>query len=141
MGQWLDIFSLILTTILFVGTIIGVVLLVKKISDGITSTKQSLKEKGWTVSREGVSVKTSRRFDREDYIDATQRGIMKAMNASHYGANTPGSASTSPRVPPKTPDLNHNASAASLKTNGSGSSEGSNGEKEKRRGLLHRRAK
>jgi hypothetical protein len=36
----------------------------------------SLKSRGLDISKEGVSVKTFRRFDREDYVDATQRSIL-----------------------------------------------------------------
>lgn len=35
-----------------------------------------LKEKGWNISSDGVSVKTNKRLDREDYIDATQRFVV-----------------------------------------------------------------
>lgn len=35
----------------------------------------SLANKGLHVSDKGVSVKTSKRFDREDYVDATQRYV------------------------------------------------------------------
>lgn len=33
----------------------------------------SLKSKGLVVNEHGMSVKTSKRFDRDDYVDATQR--------------------------------------------------------------------
>ncbi|KAJ3775875.1 hypothetical protein FB446DRAFT_365971 [Lentinula raphanica] len=32
-----------------------------------------LKEKGYEISNQGMSVKTSKRMNREDYVDATQR--------------------------------------------------------------------
>lgn len=35
----------------------------------------SLKTRGLTISDKGVSIKTSKRFDREDYVDATQRYV------------------------------------------------------------------
>ena len=34
-----------------------------------------LKSKGVDVSRHGLSVKTDKRFDREQYLDATQRSV------------------------------------------------------------------
>jgi len=34
-----------------------------------------MKDKGYEVSGKGVSIKTSKRFDRQDYIDATQRYV------------------------------------------------------------------
>ncbi|PIL32437.1 hypothetical protein GSI_05139 [Ganoderma sinense ZZ0214-1] len=51
-----------------------------------------LKKQGVDVSRHGVSVKTDKRFDREQYLDATQRGFIKAFNASSAG-NRPASGS------------------------------------------------
>ena len=80
------------TITLFLGAIVGIVLFVRRISEFVNATKASyvsslhppissfltsnsnrLQEKGWTVSNQGVSVRTSKRLDREDYIDATQR--------------------------------------------------------------------
>lgn len=34
-----------------------------------------MKDKGYDISHKGVSIKTTRRFDRQDYIDATQRYV------------------------------------------------------------------
>ena len=34
-----------------------------------------MKDKGYELSGKGVSIKTSKRFDRQDYIDATQRCV------------------------------------------------------------------
>ncbi|KAF9231736.1 hypothetical protein BU15DRAFT_55800 [Melanogaster broomeanus] len=44
-----------------------------------------LEGKGIRISDKGVSVKTQRRFDREDYVDATPRGSIKALNAASFG--------------------------------------------------------
>ncbi|KIJ67354.1 hypothetical protein HYDPIDRAFT_108076 [Hydnomerulius pinastri MD-312] len=73
MASWIDLFSLLTTTLFFVGTIVGVIYIVKQISSGIQSTKESLENKGISISNKGVSVKTQKRFDRDDYVDATQR--------------------------------------------------------------------
>lgn len=35
--------------------------------------RRRLEQRGITLSRDGVSVKTQKRFDREAYLDATQR--------------------------------------------------------------------
>jgi len=59
------------------------------------NTKESLKNKGWNISETGVSVKTSKRFDREDYLDSTQRTLVKALGSSSYGDST----SESPKAP------------------------------------------
>ncbi|KAF9232173.1 hypothetical protein BU15DRAFT_55274, partial [Melanogaster broomeanus] len=77
--------SLRQTTLIFVGTILGVVYVVKQVSSGVKSTKESLESKGIRISDKGVSVKTQKRFDREDYVDATQRGCIKALNAASFG--------------------------------------------------------
>ncbi|KAG6827108.1 hypothetical protein H0H92_013179 [Tricholoma furcatifolium] len=67
------------------GAIYAIVLVSQKIRESVSTTKENLKNKGYTVSREGVSVKTAKRFDRSDYVDATQRGFVKAFGASHFG--------------------------------------------------------
>ncbi|KAF9220632.1 hypothetical protein BS17DRAFT_882302 [Gyrodon lividus] len=85
MASWIDLFSLLTTTLFFVGTIIGIIYIVKQISSGIQSTKQSLENKGISISDKGVSVKTQKRFDRDDYVDATQRGFVKALGAASFG--------------------------------------------------------
>jgi hypothetical protein len=36
----------------------------------------SLQSRGISISDKGVSIKTSKRFDREDYVDATQRSAL-----------------------------------------------------------------
>ncbi|KAF9039213.1 hypothetical protein BJ165DRAFT_1496846 [Panaeolus papilionaceus] len=77
-----DILSLIVTFGLFGGAIYLIVSVVQSINKGVSSTKESLKAQGLHISENGVSVKTQRRFDREDYVDATQRGFVRAMNAS-----------------------------------------------------------
>ncbi|KAL4076606.1 hypothetical protein V8B97DRAFT_1466572 [Scleroderma yunnanense] len=79
MATWWNIFSLSLTVAICVGAILAVICVVRQVSSSIQSTKESLKTRGISISKEGVSVKTDKRFDREHYIDATQRGIMKAM--------------------------------------------------------------
>jgi len=61
-----------------------VLLVVRSVSQGVESAKEGLKTKGVHITDKGVSVKTSKRFDREDYVDATQRGLLKAVNASTF---------------------------------------------------------
>ncbi|KAJ8688950.1 hypothetical protein PTI98_013020 [Pleurotus ostreatus] len=102
MANWIDLFSLFATIAVFGGIIYGVLYLVNSVSQGVASTKEALANKGLHISDKGVSVKTSKRFDREDYVDATQRyvlspsakhpltsapdrGFIKAMNAASFG--------------------------------------------------------
>jgi hypothetical protein len=68
-----------------VGVILGVVYVVQQIQQAVHQTKESLKKKGLHITDSGVSVKTDRRFDREDYIDATQRSFIKTMGAASFG--------------------------------------------------------
>ncbi|KAG6902150.1 hypothetical protein C0995_003907 [Termitomyces sp. Mi166 len=92
MANWIDIFSLTLT-LSFIGGIIYAILFVsRKISESVNMTQENLKSKGYAISREGMSVKTSKRFDRSDYVDATQRGFVKAYGAASFGKNSIGSA-------------------------------------------------
>jgi len=84
MAGWLDFFSLLFTTALFVGVVIGVIYAGRAISQAVESTKSSLKDKGINISDKGVSVKT-KQYNRSDYLDSTQRGVIKALNASSFG--------------------------------------------------------
>ncbi|KAG1772040.1 hypothetical protein EDD22DRAFT_795389 [Suillus occidentalis] len=84
MASWIDVLSFLTITSLFVGTIFGVVYIAKCISAAAQNTKESLQTKGISISDKGVSIKTSKRFDRENYVDATQRGVIKALDASNF---------------------------------------------------------
>ncbi|KAG7087316.1 hypothetical protein E1B28_013293 [Marasmius oreades] len=94
MASWFDVISFLLTALFFGGVIYGVLYLVRSVTQGIETTKEKLKERGYDVSAGGVKVKTSKRFDRDDYVDATQRGFVKAMEASTFRK---GGAQTTPR--------------------------------------------
>ncbi|KIK95871.1 hypothetical protein PAXRUDRAFT_32736 [Paxillus rubicundulus Ve08.2h10] len=85
MASWIDMFSLLTTTLFFVGSILGVLYIAKQISSGVQLTKESLQNKGISITEKGVSVKTQKRFDRDDYVDATQRGLIKAIGAASFG--------------------------------------------------------
>jgi len=85
MASLIDFLSLLLTSALFVGFIVGVVYAVQQIQLAVNKTKQRLESKGLHITDSGVSVKTDKRFDREDYVDATQRGVIKAMGATSFG--------------------------------------------------------
>jgi len=85
MAGLFDFLSLLVTATIFVGIVVGVVYAVQQIQLAVNNTKESLKKKGLVITESGVSVKTDKRFDREDYVDATQRGFMKAMGAASFG--------------------------------------------------------
>ncbi|KDQ17400.1 hypothetical protein BOTBODRAFT_172443 [Botryobasidium botryosum FD-172 SS1] len=77
-----DWISLILALIVVGGAIVGFFWINRQLSSTVESTKESLKAKGLTVSRDGVAVRTDSRFDREAYVDATQRGFVKLARAA-----------------------------------------------------------
>ncbi|KAJ7087302.1 hypothetical protein B0H15DRAFT_307151 [Mycena belliarum] len=118
MADWLDLFSLVATLAVFGAIIYAILSVLGSISQGVESAKEGLKTKGVHMTDKGVSVKTSRRFDREDYVDATQRGLLKAVNASSFRK---GGASPEP--------LSRTSSAASIPTPG---------DAEKKKGLFKR---
>ncbi|KDR73082.1 hypothetical protein GALMADRAFT_252530 [Galerina marginata CBS 339.88] len=114
MANWIDFVSLIATITVFGGIIYGIIFVVRSINEGWSSTQASLKSKGLDISSSGVSVKTSKRFGREDYVDATQRNIVKAFGASTIRRNdSTGSASG------VAPPLERAASSSSTKSTGS----------------------
>ncbi|KDQ58151.1 hypothetical protein JAAARDRAFT_34963 [Jaapia argillacea MUCL 33604] len=85
MANWIDIVSLIITAAIIGGLIYGFMYITGSVSTAVASTKESLKSRGLDISPTGVSVKTSGRLNREDYLDATQRGIVKLANAASFG--------------------------------------------------------
>ncbi|PCH34616.1 hypothetical protein WOLCODRAFT_139468 [Wolfiporia cocos MD-104 SS10] len=85
MARWIDLLSLALTFSIVAAVLIGIVRLVQFIQQIAQATKQSLHNKGVDVSRQGISVKTNKHLDRDQYLDVTQRGFIKAYNHSSYG--------------------------------------------------------
>jgi len=55
-----------------------------KISAITLTTKEKLKSKGYDVSTQGVAVQTQKRFNREDYVDATQRLVVLFCLLDHF---------------------------------------------------------
>jgi len=115
MANWGDFFALIATIAVFGGVIYGILKLSGSVSEGVKSTKDKLKERGYDISGKGVSVKTSKRLNREDYVDATQRGIIRALEASSFGkAGQDGSSpSSSTHLSSPAPKLNVSSSSDS----------------------------
>ncbi|KAN0137483.1 hypothetical protein V8E53_004534 [Lactarius tabidus] len=89
MHKLIDLCSFLFTTAFIIGAVLTITHLVRKSSAFISSTKSSLEKRGWKVSSHGVSVPVDRRsvVDREHYLDATQRGLSKAANASTFGSS------------------------------------------------------
>ncbi|KAF9782480.1 hypothetical protein BJ322DRAFT_1111342 [Thelephora terrestris] len=82
MTHWLDTIYSVFTLALFIAVVTGAIYVVKTISTTIDETKKSLHDKGVNVSASGISVKTSKHMTREDYLDATQRNFVKAIQTS-----------------------------------------------------------
>jgi len=94
MAGIVDFLYFAITVALFGGAIAGILFVVNRISEFTASTKEKLKSQGYNISDKGVEVHTEKRFNHEDYVDATQRGLLKAMGASTFGkANSDGSGS------------------------------------------------
>ncbi|CDO70166.1 hypothetical protein BN946_scf185009.g17 [Trametes cinnabarina] len=75
MANWFDYLSLVATLFIIAAIIYGGIVASRAISNAVKSTKENLKIKGVNVSKHGVAVKTNKRYDREDYLDATQRSV------------------------------------------------------------------
>ncbi|KAF9530739.1 hypothetical protein CPB83DRAFT_850221 [Crepidotus variabilis] len=84
MSTWFDVFALVATIAVFGAVAYGAVYAINSINEGVNSTKENLKSKGYHVSSSGVSVKTQKRFNKEDEIDAAQRGIINVMSAASF---------------------------------------------------------
>ncbi|KAF7320939.1 hypothetical protein HMN09_00180600 [Mycena chlorophos] len=99
MTNWVDLLSFGATIAVFGGIIYVVLLVVRGVSQGVENAKEGLKTKGVHITDKGVALKTDKRFDREDYVDATQRGLINVVNASSInkgGAASPPSSTLSP---------------------------------------------
>ncbi|KAF8308566.1 hypothetical protein DL93DRAFT_2086766 [Clavulina sp. PMI_390] len=81
---WTSYLQLVVVIAVVCGFMVATLYIVKAISDTIQNTKENLKAKGYTITDNGVAIKTNKRLDREDYIDATQRGFIKTMGASSF---------------------------------------------------------
>ncbi|KAJ6612166.1 hypothetical protein B0H10DRAFT_2053943 [Mycena sp. CBHHK59/15] len=134
MSSWLDLISLLVTVAVLGGAIYAVLAVVRSVSQGVESAKEGLKTKGLHITDKGVSVKTSGRFDREDYVDATQRGFVKAMGAASFRK---GAAAVDVDGHLASPPLKSTPSSSSVKST---SSTGSTEEKEKKKRGIFRRA-
>ncbi|KAL4244626.1 hypothetical protein ABKN59_009185 [Abortiporus biennis] len=100
MSRLIDYFSLIVTLSIFAIVIYAAVIIVNKISSAAQSTKASLKEKGYDVTGDGVQIKKKIRIaDREEYIDATQRGFVKVLGASTVGGRSTVGSQSQPGAP------------------------------------------
>ncbi|KAL1688796.1 hypothetical protein GGG16DRAFT_115623 [Schizophyllum commune] len=139
MAGWTDILVLIVVVAILSGVTYGVIVASQQVSTSVQNTKAKLKDRGFDVSRGGVSVKTSGRIDRDDYIDATQRGFIKAMGAASFrkdahpspsgGGATPGTRAASGSVSGGASGMERRDSGASLNSE----------EKKKRKSLFGRK--
>ncbi|EDR02242.1 uncharacterized protein LACBIDRAFT_309891 [Laccaria bicolor S238N-H82] len=131
MANWIDFLSLFATIAVVGGVVYGVIYIIEQVTTRIESTKENLKAKGLDISHTGVSVKTQKRFDREDYVDATQRGLVKVVNASSFrrGGASSDPTGSSPDISRPT-KMDRQDSTSSVKSGSSGE------EKKKKKGLF-----
>ncbi|KAH9979527.1 hypothetical protein BGW80DRAFT_603998 [Lactifluus volemus] len=88
MARLVDIFSLLLTSAVITGSVIGITFLVRKCRAAIDATKAFLEHHGVTVSSDenlAVTVTGKGRVNCEQYLERTQRGFIKAMHAATFG--------------------------------------------------------
>ncbi|KAF9265009.1 hypothetical protein L218DRAFT_997962 [Marasmius fiardii PR-910] len=136
MANWADVASFFMTVVFFGGAIYGILFVVRSVTQSIESTKEKLKERGYDVSAGGVKVKTSKRFDREDYVDATQRersGFVKAMEAASFRKGGAG-----PSTPVRSPSLGTESPPLMKRT---ASSTSGLSEKSEKKGIFSRKKK
>lgn len=107
MATWGDYLSLTLTISLVAALIYGFLYLNAQFRKAVHSTKEQLSSHGIEISKTGASVKTSTKLaNREEYFDATQRGIVKALSTASVGHNgtgprAEGSSTAASRSSPK----------------------------------------
>ncbi|KIK58990.1 hypothetical protein GYMLUDRAFT_45015, partial [Collybiopsis luxurians FD-317 M1] len=119
-----DFIALIVTIAVFAGIIYAIVSVRGSVSEGVKSTKDKLKEKGYDISDKGLAVKTSKRMNREDYVDATQRGLIRAMGAASFRSNAADGSPTAPSPSSSgpllsAPSLTHSNSSTSISSTSS----------------------
>jgi len=90
-----DVVYLILTLGVLGGSVAVILFIVKRFTEFTNTTKEKLKSRGYEISDQGVAVHTERRLDREDYIDKSRGGLVKAFNASSYGKKGEGKQASS----------------------------------------------
>ncbi|GJJ11435.1 hypothetical protein Clacol_005668 [Clathrus columnatus] len=79
----------LLVILAVIGGSVAVILSIVNAANRVGSnTKEKLKAKGYDISPSGVSIQTNKRMNREDYLDATQRNVVKAIQASSINRGT-----------------------------------------------------
>ncbi|KAG9024676.1 hypothetical protein FS842_005427 [Serendipita sp. 407] len=81
-----DILTVGIILSILVGIVFAIITVSGKVQEAVKSTQASLNDKGVNLSASGMSVKTDKNISREDYLDATQRGIINTMKAASFGA-------------------------------------------------------
>ncbi|CCO31532.1 hypothetical protein BN14_05577 [Rhizoctonia solani AG-1 IB] len=58
----------------------------QQFSGAVESTKDGLKKRGLDITENGMSVKTEKRLERDDYIGGTGRNLVDALKATSFGS-------------------------------------------------------
>lgn len=86
MATWTDYLSLALTFLLVVLIAYAALFVYRQIMNAKEWSKERLQKRGVNISEKGMSVKRKTRLaNREEYVDATQRGFIKALGSAYYG--------------------------------------------------------
>lgn len=86
MANWVDYLFVGIILSILIGVVFAIITISEKVQGAVQSTKASLNDRGVDISASGMSVKTNKNISREDYLDATQRGIINTMKAASFGA-------------------------------------------------------
>ncbi|KAG8924311.1 hypothetical protein FRC03_008879 [Tulasnella sp. 419] len=98
-STWTDFIWAMLQTAIFVGLAAGIWIAMKAMDKATANTKETLQSRGVSMDDGVVSVKTDRRLEREDYIDATRRRMVNMMDT----VKATGAASFERRDEPRDP--------------------------------------
>ncbi|KAF8628175.1 hypothetical protein AX15_004056 [Amanita polypyramis BW_CC] len=79
-----DLFELLVTLTIFSAAICLIFYVSESVRSISQTTKEYMKGRGYDVSTSGVSIRMDK-VDRETYLDATQRGIVRALEVSSVG--------------------------------------------------------
>ncbi|KAI0088949.1 hypothetical protein BDY19DRAFT_1048443 [Irpex rosettiformis] len=96
MATWGDYISLTVVLSIIAALVYGVIYINQSFRKAVVSTKQNLQARGIEISKQGASVKTKTKLvNREEYFDATQRKVVKALANSSVGHDSLGSVTSS----------------------------------------------
>jgi len=102
-NSWFELLSSVFMTAIVLAIVIGAILVGRQVAKSVEDTKTNLRKQGINVSDSGMKIQTDKRYDREDYIDATRQAIVSGMDpmAKASSFRKGGDVSAEPPQPPK----------------------------------------